>query len=196
MEDPGHVPDAQAVLEHLLRRHSIGPRQLAAPGPAPAELRLAARAALRAPDHKRLSPVRLIEIPDARRAELAALFEDFARRSGRSEAEVKEEAERAWNGPALVALAARIDTEAGVPAHEQWIAVGGALANFMNALHLMGYGAKMLSGRKAADPAITSALCEPGETLVGWIAIGTPTAAAKARGDDDPDRILRRWARA
>jgi len=195
MEDPGHVPDAQAVLEHLLRRHSIGPRQLATPGPTPAELRLAARAAMRAPDHKRLSPVRLIEIPDARRAELAALFEDFARRSGRSAAEAKEEAARAWNGPALVALAARIDAGAGVPAHEQWIAVGGALANFMNALHLMGYGAKMLSGRKAADPRITAALCEPGETLVGWIAIGTPTTAARARGEDDPDRILRSWTR-
>lgn len=195
MEDPGHVPDPQAVLEHLLRRHSIGPRQLAAPGPTPAELRLAARAAMRAPDHKRLSPVRLIEIPDARRAELAALFEDFAQRSGRSEAEAQEESARAWNGPALVALAARLDAEAGVPAHEQWIAVGGALANFMNALHLMGYGAKMLSGRKAADPRITAALCEPGETLVGWIAIGTPTAAARARGEDDPERILRSWTR-
>ena len=55
----------------------------------------------------------------------------------------------------------------------QW-GLGCTLSNFMNVLHLMGFGAKLLSGRKAADPEIARALCEDGETLVGWIVIGTP----------------------
>ncbi|MCM5571553.1 nitroreductase family protein [Burkholderiaceae bacterium FT117] len=196
MQEPGLAPDPEDVLGHLLSRHSIGPKHLVAPGPGAAQLRLAARAALRAPDHRQLAPARFIVVPDARRDELAALFEDFARRSGKSPAELREESGRAYNGPVLVALAARIDPGLPeVPPHEQWIAVGGALANFMNALHLMGFGAKMLSGRKASDPAIAAALCEPGETLVGWIAIGTPAAAAKPRGDDEPERVLRDWDR-
>lgn len=194
MDASQDIPDAVSVLEHLLRRHSMGPRQLALPGPGQEELLLAARVAMRAPDHERLVPFRLIVVPDERRAELAGLFEGFALRSGKTAAEARDDARRAWNGPVLVALAARIDSAvATVPVHEQWIAVGGALTNFMNALHLMGYGAKMLSGRKAADPEITGAICEPGETLVGWIAVGTPAAAARARGDDDPRQVLRVW---
>ena len=188
------APDAETVLAHLLARHSIGPKHLAAPGPGHDELLMAARAAMRAPDHERLAPLRFVVVPDERRAELGELFERFARESGKSDEEARAEGGRAWNGPTLLALAARIEADHPlVPPHEQWIAAGGAIANFMNALHLMGYGAKVLSGRKVTDPAIVAALCEPGETLVGWIVAGTPRAAAKARGEDDPARILRVW---
>ena len=38
------------------------------------------------------------------------------------------------------------------------------------------------------------ALCEDGETLVGWIVIGTPRTRPRPRDeDDDPARVLRRW---
>jgi hypothetical protein len=47
----------------------------------------------------------------------------------------------------------------------------------LNALHFMGYGAKMLSGFRAADPAIAAAYCAEGEVLVGWISAGTPKVA-------------------
>ena len=80
-----------------------------------------------------------------------------------------------------------------VPPHEQWLAAGGALANFLTALHMMGYGAKVLSGRKAADSAICNAFCGPGETLVGWIAAGIASQAPHPRHNDTPDAILRRW---
>lgn len=42
------------------------------------------------------------------------------------------------------------------------------------ALHLMGFAGKMVSGHRATDPAIAAAHCRSGETLVGWIAAGTP----------------------
>lgn len=193
--DASHdLPDAEAVLAHLLARHSVGPKRLVAPGPGDEELTLAARVALRAPDHQGLAPFRFVVIPEERRDRLAALFAAHATLCGKTQEEVREEAQRARNGATLVALVARIDAEHPlVPAHEQWICVGGALANFMNALHLMGYGAKMLSGRKAADPKIGEALCEAGETLVGWVVIGTPRSAPAARGEDDPARVLRHW---
>ena len=57
----------------------------------------------------------------------------------------------------------------------------------------MGFAAKMLSGRKTADPAIQAAFCEPGETLVGWIAAGTASKTPHPRENDNPDAILRRW---
>ena len=187
--------DTEALIAHLLARHSVGPRHLVEPGPGEAELRLAVRAALRAPDHYRLVPYRFVVIPAERRDQLAALFEGSARRAGQPDDKVREEAQRARNGPTLVALAARIDPDhPQVPQREQWICVGAALSNFMNVLHLMGFGAKLLSGRKAADPEIARALCEDGETLVGWIVIGTPRTRPRPRDEDDePARVLRRW---
>ena len=68
-----------------------------------------------------------------------------------------------------------------VPAHEQWIAVGGALTNFLNAAHALGYAGKMLSGAKVRDPFLARAFCAPGETLVGWIALGTATRPPSTR---------------
>jgi hypothetical protein len=52
--------------------------------------------------------------------------------------------------------------------------VGGAIANFLAAAHLLGFGGKMLSGAKVRNPAIAAAFCDAGETLLGWIALGTP----------------------
>ena len=78
---------------------------------------------------------------------------------------------------------ARIDMgHTVVPAHEQWAAVGGAITNFLNAAHLLGFAGKMLSGHKVRQPAIQAAFCGAGETLVGWIALGTPVKSPSRAG--------------
>jgi len=185
------------ALKQLLTRHSVGPKHLVAPAPTEEQVWLAVGAALRSPDHHKLLPFRFVLIPDESRPLLGELFADFARRSGKSDAEIIVERDRAMRGPLLLAFVARIENDhPRVPPHEQWLAAGGALANFLTALHFMGFGAKVLSGRKAADPAIRDAFCESGETLVGWIAIGTASRAPHPRENDNPDSILRRWGRA
>ncbi len=94
----------------------------------------------------------------------------------------------------MIGVLARIDpADAEVPVHEQWIAVGGAIAYAMHALQLLGYAGKVLSGARAGDPEIAAAFCAPGETLVGWIAAGTPSTPPRAREPDDPDAIVREW---
>ncbi len=183
------------ALAALLGRHSLGPRWMVAPGPGPEELALAVQAALRAPNHGRLQPWRVVTIGEAQRPALAALFERFARDAGKNEEDVAAERERAWNGPVLVAWVARIDESvAKVPPHEQWICVGAAMGNFMNALHLMGYGAKILSGRKCQHPALVRAFCEEGEQLVGFTCIGTPTRELEPREKDEALTRLSGWA--
>jgi len=187
--------ETSAALAALLSRHSLGPRWMVAPGPTAEQLSLAVQAALRAPNHGRLQPWRVVTVSEAQRPALAALFEQFARDSGKSEEEVAIERERAWNGPVLAAWVARIDTSvAKVPPHEQWICVGGALSNFMNALHFMGYGAKILSGRKCQHPAIVQAFCADGEQLVGFVCIGTPTRGLEPREKDEPGPLLSSWS--
>ncbi len=186
---------AAPVLDALLGRHSVGPKHLVEPGPGDAELACMVQAALRAPDHAELVPYRFKLVRGAAKEGMAALFADAARAAGKGEAGAALDAERALRPPMTVAVVARIDLgHPLVPAHEQWAAVGGAIANFLTAAHALGFGGKMLSGAKVRDPAIAAAFCEPGETLVGWIALGTP-----ARQPGGPARkpavtdVLRDW---
>ena len=167
--------DIPAPLASLLSRHSLGGRHLGEPGPGDEALRLMAEAALRAPDHAGLAPFRFKVVWGAARQRMADLFERAALAAGKEAAEARIDAERALRPPVTVAVVARIDMgHPLVPAHEQWAAVGGAIANFLNAAHALGFAGKMLSGHKVRQAAIQAAFCEPGETLVGWMTLGTP----------------------
>jgi nitroreductase len=180
-------------VERLLARHSVGPKYLGDPGPTSEQLRRAVAVSLRAPDHGKLFPFRFVVVRGAALVRLATLFVDYGARHGKSEEDLAMERKRAMQAPVVIAVVARIHPEHEVPVHEQWIAVGGAITNMLNALHLMGYGAKMLSGLRAADPEITRAFCEGGERLVGWISTGTATVPPKARSREEVDSVLREF---
>jgi nitroreductase len=182
-----------AALALLTKRHSVGPKYLGVPGPSDAQLRMAFAAALRAPDHDKLIPFRFVVVRDDGLERLAELFVAYGRRCGKGEEELAMERTRAVQAPVVIAVIARIDATAEIPAHEQWITIGGALTTVLSALHLMGFGAKMLSGLRASDPHIARAFCREGETLVGWISTGTSRVTPSAREVDDVDRIVSRF---
>lgn len=194
-------PLSHPVLAVLLSRRSLGVKHLVEPGPDDAALRAMAAVALRAPDHAELVPFRFRVVRGAARERLAALFERAARDAGKDEAAAQLDGERARRAPVTLAVLARIDLgHPLVPAHEQWIALGGALANFLDAAHALGYAGKMLSGAKVRQPALQAAFCGAGETLVGWVALGTAAAAAPPakplaarRPKAEPADILRPW---
>lgn len=185
-----------ASIARLIERHSLGIRHLTEPGPDHEQLLIMAEAALHAPDHAELVPFRFKVVAGRARERLAQLFEEAARQAGKDEAGARLDAERALRAPVTVAVIARIDRgHPLVPEHEQWVALGGALANFLNAAHLLGFAGKMLSGAKVRNPALAEAFCEHGEQLVGWIALGTATRppasrASKARNHD----VLKDWS--
>jgi nitroreductase len=183
------------LLDALLTRYSVGPKHLVEPGPSDAQLALMVQTALRAPDHAELVPYRFKLVRGEAKQAMAVLFADAARAAGKGEEGAVLDAERALRPPMTVAVVARIDLgHPLVPAHEQWAAVGGAVSNFLMAVHALGFGGKMLSGAKVRNPAIAAAFCEPGETLVGWIALGTPARkpAGPAR-KPDPGQVLIDW---
>jgi len=178
-----------AAIDLLTGRYSVGPKHLGPPAPGDEQLRRAFAAALRAPDHGKLIPFRFVVIRDNGLEKLAELFVDYGRRCGKSEEELALERTRAAQAPLVIALVARLNPTHKVPLHEQWMAIGGAVTNVLNALHCMGFGAKMLSGRRAADPQIGAAFCRDGEQLVGWISAGTPKVALHARSGDNVEQI-------
>lgn len=186
---------ANPVLQSILSRHSLGGKHLIEPGPDDAALALMAQAAMHAPDHGRLVPFRFVVVRGDQRERLAMLFTAAARDAGKNEEGARIDAERALSVPVSVAVLARIDPgHPQVPAHEQWCAVGGALASFMHAAHALGFAGKMLSGNKVRHPAIQAAFCAPGETLLGWISLGTAARkldrAARAM---ELDAVIQPW---
>ena len=127
---------------------------------------------------------------------MASLFEQAALAAGKDAESAALDRERASTAPVTVAVIARVDLgHPQVPAHEQWACLGGAIAHFLLAAQALGYGAKMLSGAKARSPLLVSAFCEPGETLVGWIALGTPQLDRRAKHTKPPaDEVLTFWS--
>jgi nitroreductase len=186
--------EQQELLDMLALRYSVGPKHLAPPGPSAAQWVRAADLALRAPDHGGLRPFRFVVVGDGQRTALSELFAQGAQQRGQGAEEVGRARARSFNGPGLAALVARVRNDVpDVPAHEQWLCVGAALMNFMNALHLMGFGAKALSGASVSDPSVHAAFCEPGERLASWIIAGRPTRAVHPKGDVSASPVISDW---
>ena len=179
------VAGGKGVIEAILRRRSLAPRKLVAPGPDASQLELLISAAVAAPDHGRLHPVRFVQIADAGRATLAQLFRQAASQmEPQAGPELADrEAEKAHHAPCLLAVVARIDDANPVaPAHEQWISVGAAVQNILLAAEDLGFRAMIVSGRKVQSRLLQAAFAPTGsEHLVGFVAIGTPTAEPSPR---------------
>ena len=180
-----------SALDQLLSRFSMGGKHLIEPGPSAEQLRVMAAAALRAPDHAELMPFRLCVVQGEAKQRMADLFERYARRKGKDAESCVIERERAIRAPLTIAIISRIDSHHPiVPAHEQWISVGGAITNLLNAAHMLGFSGKMLSGEKVRSPEIIAAFCDPGESLVGWISIGTPIKSGSPKSRKSTDRVI------
>lgn len=192
MTDPTTSRDPLAAL---LGRFSVGTKHLSGPAPSLPELERMAEAALRAPDHAGLVPFRFSAIRGTARERLADLFELVAVQAGKTPQEAARDRGRALDAPLLVAVVARIDPGHPVATvHEQWMTVGGALTNFLNAAHALGYAGKMLSGAKVRAAPVVAAFCGPGESLVGWVVMGTAGQGGSPKFDKPaPSLVLRDW---
>lgn len=191
--DPAASAVAEA-LDLLSLRCSVGPKFLAPPGPSAAQWERAASLALRAPDHGGLRPFRFVVVGDAQRSALSELFARGAVERGQGAEHAERARARAFNGPGLAALVARVRGDVpDVPPHEQWLSVGAALMNFLNALHLMGFGAKALSGASVSDRSVSTAFCAHGEVLASWIVVGRPMRAVHPKGDALASSVITPW---
>ena len=142
------ILDVALALIHS--RQHVSPKRLGDPGPDAAQIDRILAAAGAAPDHGQINPWRLVVIPRERRHLLAEAFADslVERDSAAAEAQKDEARAKAYRGPFLVMVIARLDPALG-KAHpqERLISAGCAVQNMLLAAHAMCFGAGLSSGR-------------------------------------------------
>lgn len=142
------VLDAALTLIHS--RQHISPKRLGDPGPEPGQIETIISAAGAAPDHGLITPWRLIIVPPERRHLLGAAFAEAltARDAEATEVQKQDARSKAFRGPFLALMVARLDPALG-PTHpqERVISAGCAIQNMLLVAHAMGFGAGLSSGR-------------------------------------------------
>ena len=176
------------VLDFLLTRRSRPAKTLRAPVPDRAALEPILTAALRAPDHGKLEPWRLIVLRSAalqRLADLAvvrsiALGQDVDRQE-------KTRRQFADADLAVAVVACPVASEK-VPEVEQILSAGAVCLGLLNAALASGWGANWLTGAMATDRTfLTQGLgLQALEFVAGFIHIGSETIAPPERPRPDP----------
>lgn len=186
------MPEANpAALEFLLSRRSRPAKTLTTPVPTQEELAPILQAGLRAPDHGKLEPWRLIviegrEVMD-RLAELAQArgdalgLDDEKVGKGRSQFDM--------GNLAVVVVESPVIAEK-VPEIEQSYSAGAVCLQLLNAALASGWGANWLSGWPSHDRAFLSEglKLSPHEKVAGIIHIGTEKAAPPERPRPDMEK--------
>src|SRR5450432_620644 len=164
------------ALETLLSRRSIPAQCLTDPGPDEGQLASALDAAMRAPDHGRMQPWRFKLIRGSAKSKFcdvlvaAALAHDPAT----PQRQLDKIRSRTGHAPLVIAVSARFRDNPKVPEIEQTLSIGAAVMNLLNALHAQGFGAIMLTGPSAYDPAVAAALgYGADDRLIGFMYVGT-----------------------
>ena len=176
-----HQEPLGSALTLIHTRQSTTSKFLGEPGPDGAQIDTILDAAGAAPDHRRLTPWRLVIIPAEKRQLLADAFADALseRDPQATEALRREASEKAYRGPLLVAAIARLGPALGsVPTPERLLSAGCALQNMLLAAHAMGFGAALLTGKSLYSQRLQQLFqLADTEELLCFMAVGTALRA-------------------
>lgn len=182
------------AIEAIETRRTIG--KLIEPAPDEATLARAFRAAMTAPDHKRLRPWRFVVIAGEARKAFGALMASSLknRKPDTSDDDLAREAGKALRAPMIIASVAKVKTDTGIPEIEQMLAVGAATQNLILALHAQGFGTAWKTGAGAYDAMVTHGLgLAPDERIVGFIYAGSIFSAPTSQQPPDYRDFVMTW---
>jgi nitroreductase len=166
-----------AVEALATRRSAI---RLTEPAPPSEIVDLVLQAALRAPDHGRLTPWKFVLIAgEARHRFGEVLAESLARREPTaSPAALQREKEKSLRAPLVIVVVARVQPQhPKIPEIEQVMSAAAAAENIMLGFHARGFGVMWRTGQPAYDPEVKAALgLQPSDHIVGYLYVGTAIA--------------------
>ena len=187
--------DTSSALALLKTRRSGKPRDMIEPGPDAAQLRAIMEAAIRVPDHGKLSPWRFVIVGADQRDRLAKLLTSAYRTekpdAGRLEIEAMEQFAR--QAPTLVVALSTPVAGSKIPVWEQELSVGAACMNLLTAAHASGFVGSWLTGWPTYSNAVRDAFGDAGDKLAGFIFIGSPARELEERPRPDYDIVVTDW---
>jgi nitroreductase len=190
------MPVNETLRDYLLTRRSVGIAFLAEPGPDAKELETLLTIATRVPDHGKIAPWRLVLISgDARRAAGERLAGIAARNDpGLDEASLDVERHRFLPAPLTIVVISAPQPHPKVPEVEQLLSAGNVAFNLLHGAHALGFAASWTTRWYAFDRQAAAVLgARPGETIVGFIHIGTPKAVMEDRPRPTLDQVVSHW---
>jgi nitroreductase len=186
------MPDPNpAALDFLLTRRSRPAKTLTSPVPDRAALHTLLTAAARTPDHGKLEPWRFMVLERGALRRLAkAVPEAGARLRIEPERIGKMQAQFA-DAELVVAVVFTPKPSEKIPEVEQLLSAGAVCLSLLNAALAAGWGANWLSGWASHDAEFLHDHLGlgAGESVAGFIHIGTETSAPPERPRPDIDAI-------
>ena len=186
--------DVRGDLWDLLaaRRH-VGLRRLVAPGPDGAALARILEAAAHAPDHGLLRPWRFVLVPQARRDDLGAAFEEaLAARDTAADGAARAAARaKAQHAPCLLVAILVDDPATPIPGTEKLVSLGCAVQNMLLAAQALGHASGLASGGALESPGMRRLLrLDAHERAICFIGFGTAGAMKPPRPRPQPAQFF------
>ena len=181
------------MLDYLLHRRSV--KNLTGLGPDDAQIAMILQAAMRVPDHGKLFPWYFVVFTEGARAEAGAILRQVwqDRDPEASPAKLDLEAERFLRAPVVIAVVSKI-RESKNPAWEQMLSTGAACMNLCLAANALGFATNWLSEWYSYDAAFLATLgVGDGETIGGFIYIGTPAGEIEERQRPEASALVTYW---
>lgn len=175
--------------------------KLVAPAPSGEALENLFKAALRAPDHARLRPMRFLTVEGEARNRLGELFVSAAQvrlaNAGQppmSQEACDKQAAKTLRAPLIIVVIASLQEHPKVPAIEQRLTAGCAAHAMLLAAHAQGFAGIWRTGGNAYDAEIKRGLgLIPYEEIVGYLYLGTVEGAYKPLRDPDIHEFYQPW---
>ena len=186
-----------AALDFLRNRRSVPAAQLQPPGPTPDELREIIAAAIRVPDHGKLTPWRLLALTGGAGARYGEALAALHVRVDPDvpAAKLAKDRERFAHSPTVLTVIARIDERhPKIPAQEQLLSAGCLAFNLLLAAQAAGFAAQWLTGWSCYDRDAAKLLgLADDERTIAYIHIGDRGAEPPERNRPDVDQVLSAW---
>jgi nitroreductase len=182
------------AIELLLSR--VSNAKVGEPAPDDESLRLALRAAVRAPDHGMLRPWRIQVVRGSGREQLGLVMrEALAKRDPSATADdLDKEQSKPLRAPLIIVLSARFKNSPKIPEIEQLLSAGIAANNVLLVLQARGYGGIWRTGSAAYDPQVKQALGIPAsDAIIGFLYAGTPRGPSPRFERAAPDDHVEDW---
>lgn len=189
--------DTSSALALVKTRKSASAKAMTSPGPTAEQLADILAAAVRVPDHGKLTPWRFIVWEGEARASfgdvLRARWQELHPEHGESTLEFA----RAMflRAPTVVAVVSKAAEHPKIPVWEQQLSAGAVCMTMLFAATALSVGCQWNTDWIAYDAGIAMAMgLAPHEKIAGIMYLGTPVAPLEDRPRPDAQSLVTRWS--